>query len=140
MQLRPSGAPFDTNATSSDGFCWDAATFGGFNYPANKHKDLVASENWFGEHLQYIETDGQDELGKNNPGNHVIGEGELVYSTRQFPNKYKLVSELGLDASTTPAELGGMFFYKIPWFGKPYVAVENDATQLANLVYQPEKR
>ncbi|WP_440945883.1 S-layer protein domain-containing protein [Methanosarcina sp. T3] len=133
------GEPFDTNATSSDEFCWDATTFGGFYYSANKHKDFVTSENWFGERLQYIETDGQYELGKNNPGNHVIGEEELVYSTKQFPNKYKVVSELGLDASTTPAELGGMVFYKIPWFGKPYVAVENDATQLANLVIdQPD--
>ncbi|AKB73729.1 hypothetical protein MSLAZ_0468 [Methanosarcina lacustris Z-7289] len=128
------GSPFDTNATSSDGFCWNATTFGGFNYPVNKHKDFVASENWWGERLQYIETDGQNELGKNNPGNHVIGEGELVYSTRQFPNKYNLVSDLELNAGTTPAELGGMFYYKLPWFGKPYVAVENDATQLANLV------
>ena len=132
------GSPFDTNETSSDGFCWDSTTFGGFHYPVNKHKDLVASENWWGERLQYIETDGQNELGKNNPGNHVIGEEELVYSTRQFPNKYNLVSDLGLDASTTPAELGGMVFYKIPWFGKPYVAVENDATQLANLVINQE--
>lgn len=128
------GVHFDTNATSSDGFCWDAATFGGFNYPVNKHKDFVASENWWGERLQYIEKDGQDELGKNNPGNHVIGEGELVYSTRQFSNKYELVSDLKLNSSTIPAELGGMFFYKLAWFGKPYVTVENDARQLANLV------
>ncbi|AKB33493.1 hypothetical protein MSSIH_2803 [Methanosarcina siciliae HI350] len=129
-----SGLPLDTNETSSDEFCWDSTTFGGLYYSANKHKDLVASENWFGERLQYIETDGQYELGKNNPGNHVIGEDELVYSTRQFPNKYKVVSELGLGANTTPSELGGMVYYKLPWFGKPYVAVENDATQLANLV------
>jgi S-layer protein (TIGR01567 family) len=128
------GNPLDTNATSSDGFCWDATTFGGFNYPVNKHKDFVASENWWGERLQYIETDGQNELGKNNPGNHVIGECELVYSTRQFSNKYELVSDLELNAGTTPAKLGGMFYYKLPWFGKPYVAVENDARQLANLV------
>ncbi len=128
------GVPFDTNATSSDGFCWNATTFGGFNYPVNKHSNFVASEDWWGERLQYIEKDGQDELGKNNPGNHVIGEGELVYSTRQFSNKYELVSELGLNASTTPAELGGMFFYKLAWFGKPYVTVENDPAQLANIV------
>ncbi|WP_410508710.1 S-layer protein domain-containing protein [Methanosarcina hadiensis] len=128
------GAPLDTNATSSDGFCWNATTFGGFNYPVNKHRDFVASENWWGERLQYIEKDGQDELGKNNPGNHVIGEGELIYSTRQFSNKYELVSELGLNVNSTPAELGGMFYYKLPWFGKPYATVENDARQLANIV------
>ncbi|MGD9777961.1 MAG: S-layer protein domain-containing protein, partial [Methanosarcina sp.] len=128
------GIPFDTGATLADGFCWNATTFGGFNYPVNKHKDFVASENWWGERLQYVEKDGQNELGKNNPGNHVIGEGELLYSTRQFSNKYELVSELGLNASTTPAELGGMFFYKLPWFGKPYATVENDARQLANIV------
>lgn len=128
------GVPFDTNATSSDGFCWNATTFGGFNYPVNKHKNFVASENWWGERLQYIEKDGQKELGKNNPGNHVIGEGELVYSTRQFSNKYELVSDLGLNANTTPSKLGGMFFYKLAWFGKPYVTVDNDARQLANIV------
>lgn len=27
-----------------------------------------------------------------------------------------------------------MFYYRLPWFGKPYVAVENDARQLANTV------
>ncbi|HIH74783.1 MAG TPA: hypothetical protein HA306_06220 [Methanosarcina sp.] len=128
------GTPFDTNETLSDGFCWDATTFGGFNYPVNKHKDFVASENRWGERLKYIEKDGEDELGKNSPNNHVIGEGELVYFTRQYSNKYELVSELGLNASTTPAELGGMFYYKLPWFGKPYATVEHDATQLANIV------
>jgi S-layer protein (TIGR01567 family) len=128
------GVPFDTNATSSDGFCWDATTFGGFNYPVNKHRDFVASENWWGERLQYIDKDGQDKLGKDNPGNHVIGEEELVYSTRQFSNKYELVSDLELNAGTTPAELGGMFYYKLAWFGKPYIAIENDARQLANIV------
>lgn len=128
------GVPFDTNTTSSDEFCWDATTFGGFNYPVNKHKDFVASEDWWGERLQYVEKDGQDALGKSNPGNHVIGEGELVYSTRQYSNKYELVSELGLNANTTPEELGGMFYYKLPWFGKTYATVENDATQLANIV------
>ncbi|MPM60823.1 hypothetical protein SDC9_107677 [bioreactor metagenome] len=132
------GVPFDTNTTSSDEFCWDATTFGGFNYPVNKHKDFVASENWWGERLQYIEKDGQDELGKNNPGNHVIGEGELVYSTRPFSNKYEVVSGLGLNASEIPSELGGTSFYKLPWFGKPYVCVGNDSTRLANIVITQE--
>ncbi|KKH64040.1 S-layer protein domain-containing protein, partial [Methanosarcina mazei] len=112
------GMPVDTGVTSSDGFYWNAATFGGFNYPVNKHKNFVASEDWWGERLQYVDKDGQDELGVNNPGNHVIGEGELLYSTRQFSNKYDLVSDLGLTASTIPPELGGMFYYKLPWFGK----------------------
>ena len=132
------GVPFDTNETSSDGFCWNATTFGGFNYPVNKHKDFVASEDWWGERLQYIEKDGQNELGKNSPGNHVIGEGELVYSTRPFSNKYEVVSGLGLNASKLPSELGGTSFYKLPWFGKPYVCVENDATQLASIVITQE--
>jgi S-layer protein (TIGR01567 family) len=128
------GLPFDTNETSSDGLSWNATTFGGFNYPVNKHKDFVASENWWGERLQYVEKDGQDELGKDHPGNHVIGEDELVYTTRPFSSKYELVSDLGLNANTTPKELGGMFYYKLPWFGKPYVTVGNDSTRLANLV------
>ena len=50
-----SGLPFDTSETISDGFHWNATTFGGFNYAVNKHKDFVASENWWGEHLDYIE-------------------------------------------------------------------------------------
>ncbi|MCO5384360.1 MAG: hypothetical protein NHB15_21810 [Methanosarcina barkeri] len=108
------GFPFDTNETLSDGFGWNAATFGGFNYPVNKHKDFVASENWWGERLQYVEKDGQNELGNSNPGNHVIGEEELVYSTRPFSSKYELVSDLELNANTTPKELGGMFYYKLP--------------------------
>ncbi|MGB9929125.1 MAG: S-layer protein domain-containing protein [Methanosarcina sp.] len=128
------GYPFDTNETASDGFIWNATTFGAFNYPVNKHKDFVASENWWGERLQYIEKDGQNELGKNNPANHVIGEEELVYSTRQFSNKYELVSDLELNPKTTPEKMGGMFYYKLAWFGKPYVTVENDATQIANIV------
>jgi len=129
-----SGVPFDTNEVSSDGFSWNATTFGGFNYPVNKHKDFVASENWWGERLQYVEKDGQNELGKVNPGNRVIGEEELVYSTRPFSNKYELVSDLELNPKTTPEQLGGMFYYKLAWFGKPYVTVGNDSTQLANLV------
>ncbi len=128
------GLSFDTNETSVDSFIWNATTFGAFNYPVNKHKDFVASENWWGERLQYVEKDGKNELGKDNPGNHVIGEDELVYTTRQFSNKYEMVSELELNANTTPSELGGMFFYKLAWFGKPYVTVENEATQLANTV------
>ncbi len=68
--------------------------------------------------------DGQNELGKNNPGNHVIGEGELVYSTRPFPNIYALVSGLGLNDNTTPEKLGGTSYDKLAWFGKPYVTVE----------------
>ena len=128
------GLTFDTGETSSDEFYWNAATFGGFNYLINKHKDFVASEKWSGERLQYVEKDGKDELGKNNPGNHVIGEGELVYSTRPYSNKYALVSDLELNANTTPEQLGGMFYYRLPWFGKPYVAVENDARQLAKTV------
>ncbi len=129
-----SGFPFDTNETSSDGFCWNATTFGGFNYPVNKHKDFVSSENWLGERLQYVEKDGQSELGKGSPGNHVIGEEELVYTTRPSSSKYELVSDLELNANTTPEKLGGMFYYKLPWFGKPYVTVGNDSIRLANLV------
>ena len=67
-----SGLPLDTNETLSDGFCWNATTFGGFVYPVNKHKDFAASEDWWGERLQYVEKDGQNELGKSHPGNHGL--------------------------------------------------------------------
>jgi S-layer protein (TIGR01567 family) len=129
-----SGVPLDTNETLSDGFTWNATTFGGFNYPVNQHKNFVASENWSGERLEYVEKDGQDELGKGSPGNHVIGEEELIYSTRPFSSKYELVSDLELNPKTTPEKLGGMFYYKLAWFGKPYIIVGNDSTQLTNLV------
>ncbi len=64
----------------------------------------------------------------------MIGEGELVYSTRPTSSKYELVSDLELNANNTPKKIGGMFFYKLPWFGKPYIAVGNDSTWLANQV------
>jgi hypothetical protein len=108
-----SGISFDTNETSPDGFSWNATTFGGLFYPVNQNKNIIASENWTGERLQYVEKDEQDELGKEHPGNHVIGEDELVYSTRPLSFKYELVSDLELNPKTTPAKLGGMFYYKL---------------------------
>ncbi len=129
-----SGISFDTNETSPDGFSWNATTFGGFFYPVNQNKNIIASENWTGERLQYVEKDGQDELGKEHPGNHVIGEDELVYSTLPLSFKYELISDLELNPKTTPSKLGEMFYYKLGWFGKPYIAVGGDATQLTNLV------
>jgi len=128
------GLPFDSNETEDDEFSWDATTFGAFCYPVNKHNNFV-TKGW-GEQLYYEEKAGSNHgpLGSSAPGNNVIDEEELIYKTVQFSCKYELVSELGLSEATTPEKLGGRFFYMLPWFGKPYVAVENDATQLAGIV------
>ncbi len=128
------GLPFDTNETDADGFSWDATTFGGFCYPVNKHNNFVTM-GW-GEQLYYEEKAGSNNgpLGSSAPGNNVIDEEELIYKTIQYSSKYTLVTELGLDTNTSEEMLGGMFYYMLPWFGKPYIAVENDATQLAAVV------
>ena len=124
------GVPADTNKTSSDGFTWNATTFGGFCYPVNKHQNFVNSNAW-GEHL-LIDSDAG--FGVSDPSKHTIDEDELIYSTKQFNSKYKVISELNLTGSSVPSDLGSNFYWKLPWFGKPYIAVENDATQLASLV------
>ncbi|AKB21682.1 S-layer protein domain-containing protein [Methanosarcina sp. WH1] len=128
------GLPFDTNETMDDEFSWDATTFGAFCYPVNKHNNFV-TKGW-GEHLYYEEKAGSNSgpLGSSYPGNNVIDDEELIYKTVPFSSKYELVSKLGLSEDTTPEKLGGMFYYMLPWFGKPYIAVENDATQLAAIV------
>ena len=120
------GVPVDTNKTSSDGFTWNATTFGGFCYPVNKHQNFVNNNAW-GEHLQIDSSAG---FGVSNPSEHNIEEDELIYSTKQFNCKYEIVSDLDLTGSSIPSELGNGFYYRLPFFGKPYIAVENDATQL----------
>ena len=130
MAVAIRGFPLDTNKTSSDGFTWNATTFGGFCYPVNKHQNFVNSNAW-GEQLQ-IDTDAG--FGVSDPSQNYIDEDELIYSTKQFSSKYELVSDLDLTGDSIPSDLGNGFYWKLPWFGKPYIAVENDATQLAPLV------
>ena len=100
----------------------------------NKHNNFV-TKGW-GEQLYYEDKTGSNNvpLGSSAPGNNVIDEEELIYKTVPYSSKYTLVSELGLDTNTSEEMLGGMFYYMLPWFGKPYIAVENDATQLAAVV------
>ena len=128
------GLPVDTNEASTDEFSWDATTFGAFCYPVNKHNNFVTT-GW-GEQLYYEDKAGSNNgpLGSSAPGNNVIDEEELIYKTVQYSSKYTLVTELGLDTNTSEEMLGGMFYYMLPWFGKPYITVEGDATQLAAVV------
>ncbi|HII00873.1 TPA: hypothetical protein HA351_04225 [Methanosarcinaceae archaeon] len=128
------GLPLDTNETSADEFSWGATTFGAFCYPVNKHNNFV-TKGW-GEQLYYEDKAGSNNgpLGSSAPGNNVIDEEELFYKTVPYSSKYTLVSELGLDTNTSEEMLGGMFYYMLPWFGRPYITVENDATQLAAVV------
>ncbi|MCQ1536281.1 hypothetical protein FTO70_11445 [Methanosarcina sp. KYL-1] len=129
------GLPLDTNLTESNGFAWDATTFGGFCYPINKHQNFVNEDIAWGERLWIENTDNtHGALGVSGPSNNVIDEEELVYSTRSYSSKYKLVSELGLSGDSIPSDLGNGFYWQLAWFAKPYIAVENDATQLASLV------
>lgn len=129
------GLTVDTNEVSAEEFCWDATTFGAFCYPVNKHQNFVNDSIAWGERLRIENTDiTHGAFGTSGPSNHVLDEEELVYSTKQFSCKYKLVSELGLSGDSIPEDMGSAFYWKLPFFAKPYIAIENDATQLSSIV------
>ncbi len=129
------GLTVDTNEASAEEFCWDATTFGAFCYPVNKHQNFVNDSIAWGERLRIEDIDiTHGTFGTSGPSNHVLDEGELVYSTKQFCCKYKLVSELGLSGDSIPEDMGSAFYWKLPFFAKPYIAIENDATQLSTII------
>ena len=129
------GLTVDTNEVSAEEFCWDATTFGAFCYPINKHQNFVNDSIAWGERLRIENTDStHGAFGTSGPSNHVLDEGELVYSTKQYNCKYKLVSELCLSGDGIPADMGSGFYRMLPFFAKPYIAIENDATQLSSIV------
>lgn len=126
------GIPYDTGTTPKEGFFWNATTFDGFCYPVNKHENFI-NYSW-GEKLAYIEKNGSDHgpLGKKEPQNKIIDKEELVYSTVSYPSKQQIASKLGIE--NLPADVKDPSYHTLAWFGKPYIAVENDATKLAPLV------
>ncbi|MDD4497883.1 MAG: S-layer protein domain-containing protein, partial [Methanosarcinaceae archaeon] len=75
-------------------------------------------------------------LGIGNSGNNVIDDEELVYTTVPYPTKQKIASKLGLNAATLPEDVKDPFYHTLAWFGTPYIAIENDSTQIAPLVFK----
>jgi len=126
MPVEIRGMPFDTGSTDSQNISWDFRNFGVFSFNTNKYTNFI---NGSGEHLYFEDKGNSPSIGKNNPSASIIDEGELIYSTRQFPSKYKVFSE---EQNVTKVS----FFYTLPLFGKSYCAIDNDATNLAKILYQ----
>lgn len=120
------GTPFDTGSTDAQDISWDFRNFGAFFFSANKYNNLL---NGSGEHLYFEDKGDNPSLGKDNPSASIIDEGELIYTTRQFPSKYKVFSE---EENVTKVSS----FYTLSLFGKSYCAIDNDATNLAKILYQ----
>lgn len=129
MPVEIRGTPFDTGSTDSQNISWDFRNFGAFFFGANKYGNFL---NGSGEHLYFKDKGNSPSLGKNNPSANIIDEGELIYTVKQFPSKYKVFSE---DENVTKLS----FFYTLPLFGKSYCAIDNDATNLAKMLYQQDE-
>jgi S-layer protein (TIGR01567 family) len=123
------GTPFDTGSTDAQNISWDFRNFGAFSFNANKYSNFI---NGSGEHLYFEDKGNSPSLGKDNPSASVIDEGELFYTTEQFPSKYKVFSE---EENVTKVS----FFYMMHLFGKSYCAIDNDATNLAKMLYQQDE-
>lgn len=124
MEIR--GTAFDTGSTATENISWDFNNFGVFCFNINKYSPFSAGS---GEHL-YLEDKGDSpSIGKANPEASVIDEGELIYTTRQFPSKYKVFSE---EEDVTKVS----YFYTLALFGKSYCAIDNDATLLSKILFK----
>jgi S-layer protein (TIGR01567 family) len=123
------GTPFDTGSTDAQNISWDFRNFGAFSFNANKYSNFI---NGSGEHLYFEDKGNSPSLGKGSPSASVIDEGELFYTTKQFPSKYKVFSE---EENVTKVS----FFYMMHLFGKSYCAIDNDATNLAKMLYQQDE-
>lgn len=129
MSVEIRGTPFDTGSTDAQNFSWDFRSFGAFFFSANKYGNFM---NGSGEHL-YFEDDGNNpSIGKDHPSANIIDEGELIYTTKQIPSKYKVFSE---EENVTEVSS----FYSLPLFGKSYCAIDNDATHLSKILYQQDE-
>lgn len=120
------GIPYDTGSTDSANISWDYSTFSGFTFPVNKYTNFISG---CGEHIYFNDKGGDPVIGSANPTSHVIDEGKLVYAVKQYPEKFKVYSE-----ETDVTKVG--FYYLLPLFGKPYCAIDNDATNLAKILYR----
>jgi S-layer protein (TIGR01567 family) len=123
------GTPLDTGSTDSQNISWDFRSFGAFAFNANKYSNFI---NGSGEHLYFKDKGNSPALGKDNPSASTIDEGELIYTTKQYPSKYKVFSE---EENVTKVSS----FYTLSLFGKPYCAIDNDATNLAKILYQQDE-
>lgn len=119
------GMLYDTGSTACENISWDFRTFTGFIYPINKYPNFNNSS---GERLSFVDKGGNPAIGKSSPTACTIDKGELVYSVKQFPDKYKVHSEESDISKVT-------FYYTIPLFGKTYCAIDNDATHLGRIIY-----
>ena len=129
MPVEIRGTPFDTGSTDAQNISWDFRYFGAFFFGANKYSNLL---NGSGEHLYFEDKGGNPSLGKDNPSANIIDEGELIYTTKQLSSKYKVFSE---ETNVTKVS----FFYTLPLFGKSYCAIDNDATNLARMLYKQDE-
>lgn len=123
------GTPLDTGSTDSQNISWDFRSFGVFTFNTNKYSNFI---NGSGEQLYFKDKGNSPTLGKDSPSASTIDEGELIYTTKQYPSKYKVFSE---EENVTKVS----FFYTLPLFGKPYCAIDNDATNLAKILYQQDE-
>lgn len=121
------GLPYDTGSIDGANFTWDFSTFSGFTFPVNKYTNFA--NNGMGEHLYFEDKGGNPSLGSSDPTASIIDEGELVYYIKQYPDKYKVYSE---ESNVTKLS----FYYTLPMFGKTYCAIDNDATNLAKILYK----
>jgi S-layer protein (TIGR01567 family) len=129
MSVEIRGTPFDTGSTDAQNISWDFRNFGAFFFGANKYSSLM---NGSGEHLYFEDKGDSPSLGKDNPSANIIDEGELVYTVKQLPSKYRVFSE---EENVTKVS----FFYSLPLFGKPYCTIDDDATQLTKILFQQDE-
>jgi len=129
MSVEIRGTPFDTGSTDAQNISWDFRNFGAFFFSANKYSNFM---NGSGEHLYFEDKGKNPSIGRDNPAANIIDEGELIYTTKQFPSKYKVFSE---EENVTKVSS----FYTLPLFGKSYCAIDNDATHLAKILFQQDE-
>ncbi|MFP4655728.1 MAG: S-layer protein domain-containing protein [Methanohalobium sp.] len=60
------------------------------------------------------------------PKNDVLDKKELIYSTRPYSKKFKLISKTDASVFST--------YSVIPLFGEKYIAVDDDISKLTNLI------
>jgi S-layer protein (TIGR01567 family) len=129
MPVEIRGTPFDTGNTDAQNLSWDFRNFGAFFFKANKYGSFM---NGSGEHLYFQDKGNNPAPGKDNPSANIIDKGELIYSTRPLPSKYKVFTE---EANVTKVSS----FYMLPLFGKSYCAIDNDAAHLAKMLFQQDE-
>lgn len=120
------GMPYNTGSTDGANISWDFTTFSAFTFPVNKYSNFASG---CGEHLYFEDKGDSPSIGCANPTANVIDEGELVYYTKQYPDKFKVYSE---ETNVTKVK----FYYTLPMLGKTYCAIDNDATNLAKVLFK----